>query len=120
MAQRARSAMPLLLPFKYRLCTVGKGFHEHYKRERKLLRIDYNLVSCAKPSRKDGGRVKGMTKLEFKGNWNEAKGKLKQKYADLTDDDLTYAEGKEDELLGRLQQKTGRSKEELRQEISNL
>ena len=59
-----------------------------------------------------------MTNLEIKGNWNEAKGKLKQKYANLTDDDLTFAEGKEDEMLGRLQQKTGRTKEELREEIS--
>jgi uncharacterized protein YjbJ (UPF0337 family) len=45
------------------------------------------------------------------------KGKLKQKYAELTDDDLTYAEGKEDELLGRLQKRTGRTQEELRREI---
>lgn len=61
-----------------------------------------------------------MNKLQFKGNWNEAKGKLKQKYADLTDDDLTYAEGKEDELLGRLQKKTGKTKEELKDEINKL
>jgi uncharacterized protein YjbJ (UPF0337 family) len=65
-----------------------------------------------------GERVISMNKLELKGTWNEAKGKLKQKYADLTDDDLTFAEGKEDEMLGRLQQKTGRTKEELREEIS--
>ena len=58
-----------------------------------------------------------MNKLSFKGNWNEIKGKLKQKYAKLTDDDLTFAEGKEDELLGRLQQRLGKSKEELRREI---
>jgi uncharacterized protein YjbJ (UPF0337 family) len=58
-----------------------------------------------------------MNKLSFKGNWNEIKGKLKQKYANLTDDDLTFAEGKEDELLGRLQKRLGKSKEELRREI---
>ncbi len=58
-----------------------------------------------------------MTKLQFKGGWNEVKGKLKQKYGDLTDDDLIFAEGKEDELLGRLQQRLGKSKEELRREI---
>ncbi len=52
-----------------------------------------------------------MDKLELKGRWNIAKGKLKQKYADLTDDDLRYEEGKEDELIGRLQKKTGQSKE---------
>jgi uncharacterized protein YjbJ (UPF0337 family) len=58
-----------------------------------------------------------MTKLQFKGSWNEVKGKLKQKYGDLTDDDLIFAEGKEDELLGRLQQRLGKGKEELRREI---
>ena len=61
-----------------------------------------------------------MTKLKFKGSWNETKGKLKQKYAQLTDDDLTFAEGKDDELLGRLQQKLGKSKEALRSEIESL
>ena len=61
-----------------------------------------------------------MTKLQLKGSWNEAKGKLKQKYAQLTDNDLAFAEGKDDELLGRLQQKLGRSKEGLRREIENL
>jgi uncharacterized protein YjbJ (UPF0337 family) len=61
-----------------------------------------------------------MNKLQFKGSWNEMKGKLKQKYAQLTDDDLTFAEGKEDELLGRLQKKLGKSKEELRVMIEKL
>ena len=61
-----------------------------------------------------------MTKLQFKGGWNEVKGKLKQKYAQLSDDDLAFAEGKEDELLGRLQQKLGKSKEDLRKEIEEL
>ena len=61
-----------------------------------------------------------MTKLEIKGSWNEIKGKLKQKYADLTDDDLTFAEGKDDEMLGRLQKKLGRTKEDLRKEIGEL
>jgi uncharacterized protein YjbJ (UPF0337 family) len=61
-----------------------------------------------------------MDKLEIKGKWNEVKGKLKQKYADIMDDDLTYAEGKEDELLGKLQQKTGRTREQLVKEINSL
>ena len=61
-----------------------------------------------------------MTKLNFKGSWNEVKGKLKQKYGQLTDNDLTFAEGKQDEFLGRLQQKLGKSKEDLRSEIENL
>ena len=54
-----------------------------------------------------------MNNTVIKGNWNELKGKLKQKYADLTDDDLMYAEGKEDELLGKLQVKLGKSKDEV-------
>ena len=54
-----------------------------------------------------------MDNLELKGNWNVLKGKLKQSYADLTDDDLRYEEGKEDELLGRLQRKTGQTKDQL-------
>ncbi|MDX1629351.1 MAG: CsbD family protein [Fulvivirga sp.] len=58
-----------------------------------------------------------VSELEIKGNWNEIKGKLKQKYANLTDDDLTFAEGKMDEMLGRIEQKTGRKKDELKQEI---
>jgi uncharacterized protein YjbJ (UPF0337 family) len=61
-----------------------------------------------------------MNTLEIKGRWNEIKGKLKQKYAGLTDDDLTYVEGKEDELFGRLQQKLGRKKEEIKDEIDRL
>ena len=56
-----------------------------------------------------------MNKLQFKGTWNEVKGKLKQKYAQLTDDDLAYAEGKDDELIGKLQKKLGKSAEEVRQ-----
>ncbi len=62
----------------------------------------------------------GSTTDKLKGNWNQIKGKLKQKYADLTDDDLKYAEGKEDELLGRLQKKTGESKEALKDYIDNI
>ena len=60
------------------------------------------------------------TKLEIKGNWNEVKGKLKQKYGQLTDDDLVFAEGKDDELLGRLQKRLGQSKEDLRKTIEQL
>lgn len=61
-----------------------------------------------------------MNDLTLKGNWNEAKGKLKQKYSELTDDDLTYAEGKEDELIGRLQKKLGKTKDEVKKELAEL
>ena len=59
-------------------------------------------------------------KLQMKGSWNEIKGKLKQKYGQLTDDDLAFAEGKEDELLGRLQKRLGRTQDEIRAEISDM
>ena len=52
-----------------------------------------------------------MTTLEIKGDWNITKGKLKQKWASLTDSDLQYAEGKQDELLGRIQKRTGETRE---------
>lgn len=60
------------------------------------------------------------TEDKIKGNWNELKGKLKQQYADLTDDDLKYAEGKEDELLGRIQKKTGESKDKIKETIDRM
>ncbi|MBP6515981.1 MAG: CsbD family protein [Chitinophagales bacterium] len=61
-----------------------------------------------------------MNTTELKGNWDEQKGKLKQKFATLTDDDLLFAEGKKDEMLGRLQIKLGKSKEELHALIAAL
>ncbi|HXM28713.1 MAG TPA: CsbD family protein [Chthoniobacterales bacterium] len=60
-----------------------------------------------------------MNKLQFKGSWNEIKGKLKQKYAQLTDDDLAYTEGKDEELIGKLQKKLGKSAEEVRQMLEH-
>jgi len=61
-----------------------------------------------------------MEKLEVKGVWNELKGKLKQKYGQLTDDDLAYDEGKEEEMYGRLQQKLGKTKDEIKRELRDL
>lgn len=60
------------------------------------------------------------TKFEIKGNWDVIKGKLKQKFGDLTDNDLLFKEGKEDELLGRLEKKLGKSKQEIRDTIEKL
>jgi uncharacterized protein YjbJ (UPF0337 family) len=57
---------------------------------------------------------------KIRGNWNEIKGKIKQEYGELNDKDLTYTEGKEDELIGRLQQKLGKSKEEVKNYIDKL
>ena len=57
---------------------------------------------------------------KIKGNWNVLKGKLKQEYADLTDNDLMYVEGKEDELVGRLQKGLGKTKDEVNAIIDRL
>jgi len=57
---------------------------------------------------------------ELKGEWNETKGKLKQKFALLTDSDLLLIEGKEEEMLGRLQIRLGKSKDEINKIIASL
>ncbi|MEJ7821409.1 MAG: CsbD family protein [Chitinophagaceae bacterium] len=59
-------------------------------------------------------------KLKLKGNWNETKGKIKQEYGELTDDDLAYEDGKDDELVGRLQKKTGKAKDDVIKWIESL
>lgn len=56
----------------------------------------------------------------IKGNWNQIKGKLKEEYGELTDNDLMYQEGKEEQLLGRIQEKTGKSKQEIKDFIDSL
>ena len=61
-----------------------------------------------------------MITKETKGNWNELKGKLKQKFATLTDNDLMYEEGKRDEMLGKFQIKLGKTKEELNDILSSF
>ena len=65
-------------------------------------------------------KIKKMNTTEAKGNWNEQKGKLKQKFAVLTDNDLMFAEGKKEEMFGRLQIKLGKTKEELYKIIEAL
>jgi uncharacterized protein YjbJ (UPF0337 family) len=65
-------------------------------------------------------KIEIMDTLELKGNWNEKKGKMKQAYGNLTDDDLKYEEGKDDEFLGRLQKKLGKSRDELVKWIKSL
>lgn len=62
----------------------------------------------------------GSFEDKVKGNWNVLKGKLKQRYADLTDDDLQYVEGKEDELLGRIQRRVGKTKDEVKEAIDQM
>ena len=60
-----------------------------------------------------------MTKLEIKGDWNITKGKLKQKWAQLTDDDLQFVEGKQEELLGRIQKRTGETREAIEKVLND-
>ena len=64
--------------------------------------------------------IKKMNTKELKGNWNEQKGKLKQKFATLTDDDLMFAEGKREEMLGKLQIKLGKTEEEMKKILDEL
>ena len=61
-----------------------------------------------------------MDTLRIKGNWNQIKGKLKQKYGELTDDDLTFSEGQEDQLVGRLQKRTGKTRDEIVSYIKSI
>ena len=61
-----------------------------------------------------------MNTLEIKGDWNITKGKLKQKWAKLTDSDLQFAEGKQDELIGRIQKRTGESREAVEKVIKEF
>jgi uncharacterized protein YjbJ (UPF0337 family) len=64
--------------------------------------------------------IKLMNTLEMKGSWNIAKGKLKQRWAKLTDNDLEFVEGKEDELVGRIQKRTGESRENVEQAVDEI
>ena len=104
--------------FRLRPASAGlrpvQRFNALESTRRSVAKSDGHMAACTR-------KVFVMTtKLQVKGSWNELKGKLKQKYGQLTDDDLAFAEGKDDELLGRLQQKLGKSKEDLRSEIEKL
>lgn len=61
-----------------------------------------------------------MDTLRIKGNWSQMKGKIKQKFPDLTDDDLNFVPGKEDDLLGRIQRKTGKTRDEVVSYINSI
>lgn len=85
-----------------------------------------SFTACDRSDREEvKSEVKDKTdysanKLKVKGTWHEAKGKLKQKYADLTDDDVLYVEGKEEELYGKLQKKLGKSRQEVEKILEDL
>jgi uncharacterized protein YjbJ (UPF0337 family) len=96
--------------------TCKGGFHNSKKMKILFLILPLfclPLSSCTKEEPQSSAEMK------IKGNWNETKGKLKQKYANLTDDDLLYTEGKEEELYGRLQKKLGKTREEVRKILND-
>jgi uncharacterized protein YjbJ (UPF0337 family) len=78
------------------------------------------IISRLSPEGRNFLTTKKMNTTELLGNWNVTKGKLKQQYATLTDDDLLLVDGKHDELMGKLQAKLGKTKEELHKLISGL
>jgi uncharacterized protein YjbJ (UPF0337 family) len=73
-----------------------------------------------KDAAKDAKDKSAPTRLKIRGTWDETKGKLKQKFAQLTDDDLLYTEGKEDELYGRLEKRLGKNREEVEKILEDL
>jgi uncharacterized protein YjbJ (UPF0337 family) len=61
-----------------------------------------------------------MNELRFKGTWNEVKGKIRQKYGELTDDDLAYTKGQDEELIGKIQKRLGKTRDEVRRILEEL
>jgi uncharacterized protein YjbJ (UPF0337 family) len=97
--------------FGFRLkIAAGRSRHAICKRKTAVTKMSarniYHQLNC-----------KLMNNLEIKGNWNITKGKLKQKFAHLTDDDLQFAEGKEDELIGRIQKRTGQAAADIKRVV---
>lgn len=93
---------------------------EEMREEAREVREEAREAAAERQEKVNETLTASPSKLKAKGNWNETKGKLKQKFADLTDDDLLYQEGKEDELYGRLQQRLGKSREEIDRIIDEL
>ena len=77
------------------------------------------LLHGSRKETAENNKTKRMTKLEIKGDWNIIKGNLKQKWAKLTDDDLQYAEGKQEELIGRIQKRTGETREAVEKAVKD-
>jgi uncharacterized protein YjbJ (UPF0337 family) len=87
---------------------VAFGVRKPMRRVRRQSRLQGNTSNV---------KENAMDKLEIKGNWNIAKGKLKKQWANLTDDDLQYVEGNEEELYGRIQKRTGASRDAVQKAI---
>jgi uncharacterized protein YjbJ (UPF0337 family) len=93
---------------------------EEMREEARDVREDAREAAAERQEKVNETLTDSPSRLKAKGNWNETKGKLKQKFAELTDDDLLYQEGKEDELYGRLQQRLGKTREEIDRIIDEL
>jgi uncharacterized protein YjbJ (UPF0337 family) len=93
---------------------------EEMREEAREVREETREVAEERQEKVNDTLTASPSRLQAKGNWNETKGKLKQKFAELTDDDLLYQEGKEDELYGRLQQRLGKTREEMDKIIDEL
>lgn len=93
---------------------------EEAREAREEMREEAREVAETRQEKVNDALTASPSRLQAKGNWNETKGKLKQKFAELTDDDLLYQEGKEDELYGRLQQRLGKTREEIDKIIDEL
>ncbi|WP_262914556.1 CsbD family protein [Pontibacter vulgaris] len=99
----------------------GRGTRDAVKRS--LTKVGDDLQSTVKGwmDKLENRNVTGAgSSLVMRGSWDDVKGQLKKNYADLTDDDLLYVEGQEDELLGRLQRKLGQTKDDIMRMISNF
>ena len=108
------SSSPRCRPLSAPGCNTTRGFGK-----------DVEEVGDKKPERhrltpQQPNQTTVMTKLEIKGDWNIIKGKLKQKWAALTDDDLQYAEGRQDELIGRIQKRTGETREAVEKAVKEF
>lgn len=105
------------------LLAPGNGNATRDNLRRTLYRVGDDIQETVK-SFMDKLENRGVTdagsSLVMRGSWDDVKGQLKKNYADLTDDDLTYVEGQEDELLGRLQRKLGKTKNDIVRMISEF
>lgn len=104
------AAVALALPACDKKSEVGKDANDAGKAVKEAAK---DVKKEAKEAQEDAKEKTAPTRLKLRGSWDETKGKLKQKFAQLTDDDLLYTEGKEEELYGRLEKKLGKSREEV-------
>lgn len=100
---------------------AGRDTRESLKRKAQDWSDELDLVFRKYASRLEDLNITGAgSSLKMQGSWDEVKGRLKSRYADLSDEDLTYTEGQADQLVGRLETKLGKSKAEIRRLLSEI